>query len=166
MAKLSRTEVEAIQQQRNAEMLSFMQKLLDEVPELGGVYREHEEYMGEVLSHVLLGDVTRFVIDQHRSELNLKTQSSVLNRCLDVLEQGMSAKEDVVQELVAVSFLENLAQSDELYFSLRERLGPASRAQLKLFEDEYGLPPRMAEMPNIESKVAANLFRDIHPGSR
>ncbi len=166
MAKLSRSEIEAIQKQRNAEMLSFMQKLLDEVPELSGVYQEHEEYMGEVLSHVLLADVTRFVIDQHRSEINLKTQSSLLNRCLDVLEQGMSAKEDVVQELVAVSFLENLAQSDGLYFSLRERLGPALRAQLKFCEDEYGLPPQMAEMPNIQSKVVANLFRDIHPGSR
>ena len=166
MTKLSRAEIEAKQQQRTSAMLSFMQELLDEVPELNGVYQEHIEFMDEILSHPLMGDVTRFVIDQHRNEIGSKAESPVLNRCLAVLERGMNAKEDVVQELVAVSFVENLAQSDELYYSLREKLGPALREQLKLFEDEYGLPQQMAEMPNIESKVVANLFRDLHPGSR
>lgn len=166
MAKLSKAESEELQARRQQEMLSFMQNLLNKVPELGGIYREHEEDMDKILSHVLLGDVTRLVIEQHRSEVDSNTQSPILNRCLAVLEQGMGAKEDIVQELVAVSFLENLAQSDELYYSLRERLGPSLRAQLKFCEDEYGLPPQMPEMPKIESKTVKNIFRDLHPGSR
>lgn len=119
-----------------------------------------------MLPHVLMGDVTRFVISQHQLELKSRSLSPVLDRCLSFLEKAMQADSQEVQELLSVSFLENLAQSDDLYFSIRSRLGPALKAELRSYEDETGNPPQALPMPNAENPILQNAIRDFFPGTK
>lgn len=148
------------------ENLEFLNRMLVQVPELSRVYEEHRNIGKRILPHVLMGDITRFVIAQHQNELDSQTRSSILERCLDFLEKGITEEVEEVQELISVSFLENLAQSDALYDSIRSRLGPSLRAELEFYEDEMGEPPKAPQMPDVENATVRNAIRDFFPGRK
>ncbi|MBI2387938.1 MAG: hypothetical protein HYV14_18275 [Elusimicrobia bacterium] len=108
---------------------NFVQELLATAPETRGIYQKHLEDNGEALPHVFLGDVTRFVIDSYRT-----TNTGLLSRLLDFLERAVSSPDDKLQELVVVSFLENLHQAGEDYEGVKRLLGPNLRKNLSLVE--------------------------------
>jgi hypothetical protein len=115
----------------------FVRDLLLQVPDLQPLYKEHVEDNDELLPHVFMGDVTRFIVALNADSLSEGPDSTAsertLTKALDFLEQGMH-KADKVRELVAVSFLENLDQSDENYPSLKSHLGKSLLEQLAKYE--------------------------------
>lgn len=116
----------------------FVETLLLQVPELKPVFDEHIHDNDELLPHVFMGDVTRFVVDLHENALKgdaaSTASSDALRRTLDTLESAMRSGNEEVQELIAVSFLENLDQDDVNYTKLRSLLGESLVEQLTKYE--------------------------------
>lgn len=94
----------------------------------------------ELLPHVLMGDFTRFVFDAYRKSMSstedAKEWHQVVYGSLELMEQAIGSADPMLQELIAVSFVENLTPSYEedieVYYALRPLLGPKLRAQLML----------------------------------
>jgi hypothetical protein len=110
--------------------------LLATVPELRSLYDEHLHDNDEPLPHVFLGDVTRYVMQLVRA---IDSTHDVglpgpLVRVLSFLEKAMISSDARVQELVSVSFLENLDSADDGYMSLMVLLGPNLRRQLEAYD--------------------------------
>lgn len=108
---------------------NFVSELLNAVPETKDIYQKHIDDNGETLPHVLLGDITRFVVDSYR-----KANTSVLSRVLEFLEKSVSSSDEHLQELVVVSFLENLHQAGDDYDGLKKLLGPNLKKNLSSVE--------------------------------
>ncbi len=106
-------------------------------PGVKEVYDEHlRENLGELLPHVFFGDLTRFVIEEHRRERLGPSSGPLVDSLLEFLEAGLAGPDPDVQEIIVVSFLENLWQAKGEYGSLVERLGPSMRAALERVERE------------------------------
>jgi hypothetical protein len=88
---------------------------------------EHLEIYGEMLAHIFFGDVTRWIENQFATS----PDSVDLCKVLDLLEEDYKCGNDVVRELLVVSFLENL-DHDSMVFNL---LGP----NLVQAAEEFGL---------------------------
>ena len=109
----------------------FMAHLLAEVPALAETYREHEAAYDQLLPHVLMGDLARLALElSGRSQSPQEHNGSTLAKLLDVLDGGMRSTAAPVKELIAVSFLENLDETDLHYRSLTRRLGPALQSEM------------------------------------
>ncbi|HEV2500238.1 MAG TPA: hypothetical protein VGY31_11730 [Terriglobia bacterium] len=105
--------------------------LLQSAPELRPLLDEHIQQYDELLPHVFFGDVTRFVMDRVRTEGGAGNQDAVVRRILGFLEEAMASSDENVQELVSLSFLENLDPSDPAYEELKAMLGPNLRRELE-----------------------------------
>ncbi len=97
------------------------------------------DFNQELLPHVLFGDLTRWVIDLYRQAeghwSSQERQDQILDRTLAFLEQKFSDPQDAAaQDLIAVSFLENLHQAGPDYDGIKERLGPGLRNWLSRLE--------------------------------
>jgi len=93
---------------------------------------------GELLPHVFMGDVSRFVIRQyseHREGL-----LGVLEPLFSTLERGATEGSEDVQEMIAVSFLENVAEEMTLFPDLRLFLGPTLKHELRGVLNGFGCP--------------------------
>jgi hypothetical protein len=106
-----------------------IQHLLDQVPELRPLYEEHLHDYDELLPHVFLGDVTRYVVQQVRS--GDTCPSKLVKRILESLEQCMASGDERAKELVSVSFIENLANHSDVLAKLYGQLGPNLSTELK-----------------------------------
>ncbi len=101
--------------------ITYINKLIDQVPELRYVYDEHIHDNDELLPHVFLGDVTRYVVQQVR--LGETGSAKPVERILSILDQGMGSSDEQVKELISVSFVENLVEHDEVLASLNGLIG-------------------------------------------
>ncbi|HEY0152060.1 MAG TPA: hypothetical protein VGB92_08690 [Longimicrobium sp.] len=100
-------------------------------PVLSAARTEHLSDHGELLPHVLMGDIRRLLAQaaEGASEATLRSP-------LNLLDCFMTEGDEEVQNVIAVSFLEYLA-SDPANVGerhLREWLGPALRAELTAME--------------------------------
>jgi hypothetical protein len=112
-------------------------RLVTEIPELCALYNEHLHDYGELLPHVFLGDVTRFVITAFECSINRQDMLRLCDgamRILSLLERAMSSSDEKLQELVSVSFLENLNHTSKTYTQIRARLGPRLLKELQAYE--------------------------------
>jgi len=107
--------------------VSFVEELLCVVPELQLAYTAHLNANGTLLPHVLIGDVTRFVI----AEASKPSESTTLARLLDFLEEGLATGREDVKELIVVSFVENLIGEREAIQSLKALMGPNLKKQVE-----------------------------------
>ncbi|MDQ6772225.1 MAG: hypothetical protein M3024_04435 [Candidatus Dormibacteraeota bacterium] len=101
--------------------------------------KESVDFNEELLPHVLFGDLTRWVIDLYRKSHGHadteKQRTEILDRTLCFLETRFRDSEDTAaQDLIAVSFLENLHQAGSDYQGIKERLGPALQIWLTRLE--------------------------------
>lgn len=117
---------------------TLFKKLMKEIPEFKPVYKEHIDYYEGLLPHVLMGDFTRFVVDNYRrgiaAEADSERHMDVVRRSLDFMERVMASPDLKLQELVSVSFLENLHQASEDYEGIKALLGPRLRRELAVHE--------------------------------
>jgi|GEM_PF-1503812 len=83
---------------------SFVEQLLSEVPEAGGVVSEHlSDQEGELLLHLLMADLLRFTVQAFHAG-----QSDVALRALEFVDRSLREGDEAVVNAVAVSFVENV----------------------------------------------------------
>jgi hypothetical protein len=113
----------------------FVEELVGEIPSLASLLEEHVREFEEMLPHVFMGELTRYVLQLHNDSsgsTNIQGQSR-LRQILDRLEAGFAHGEDAVKELIGVSFLENLT-GEEGRETLRSLLGPRMSEALKQWD--------------------------------
>lgn len=110
----------------------FTEKLVSEIPELVPLLEEHKLDNDELLPHVLFGDLTRYVSSLHKDSVEGNRRADeTLKRVLSALEAGMASGIKEVEELIAVSFLENLDWDDPNFQHLKGIFGPNLKKELK-----------------------------------
>ncbi len=87
---------------------TFPNTLIQLIPEFKPLLDEHIHDNDEVLSHVLMGDFTRFFIDVFQQTKTDTTKKELLNRCVAFVETLFVSDDPLVQELGVASFIENL----------------------------------------------------------
>lgn len=114
---------------------AFIEGLVREVPDLVQILEQHINEYGEILPHVFFGELTRYVLQCLRtSTASGHTRNQViLRQILGRLEDGYATGEDVVTELIGVSFLENLS-GEEGREALRDLMGPHLSEALKQWD--------------------------------
>ena len=109
---------------------SFIGLLRSSVRGVDDLYRKHVECYDELLQHVFFGDLTRFVLSEAQTH---GKESSVLRQIMPLLEAGMGSDDEKLQELIAVSFLENLLPEDGGFEVVRAWFGPKLEEQYLKF---------------------------------
>jgi hypothetical protein len=95
------------------------------------VYEEHLADYDEVLPHVLLGDLVRFLSQEIERD---GPESAALKQVVPLMERAMGSADSRLQELVAVSFLENLEAEDPGFGAVRCLFGPRLEEQYAKYE--------------------------------
>ena len=90
-------------------------------PELEVARQAHVAYYGELLAHVLFGDVTRWVVE--------RGPGPEVRDVLGVLERHLDEGDEDVQEVLILSFLYNLFGDDPSELAIQAALGPHLRAK-------------------------------------
>ena len=114
--------------------ISFVKASAARFPELKTLLEEHtKDNDGEILPYVFLGDVTRYVLSLlfAGSSGDLEARRE-LRRILDYLEDAYSNGGEEIQDLIALSFLENLPRQGERGAQIRDMVGPNLKKQLEL----------------------------------
>lgn len=106
---------------------SVVPALIAAAPELQPVLDEHlEDMSGELLPHLLFGDLTRYVTAAHG-----QGSGERVNRILQFLEDAIQNGDQYVKDLVAVSFIENIGVWEPEMASLVAALPPALRQEAR-----------------------------------
>lgn len=109
--------------------------IVKRIPEFSTSVAQHLETYGELLPHVLMGDFTRYLSSLCcASPANQDYALSQCQQALSILENAMNSNDPKLQELIAVSFVENLNPSDECYKCMKSKLGPSLLSQLLEYE--------------------------------
>ena len=105
-------------------------KLIEEIPELEGAYRELLDWWGEETPgpHIIYGDVlTPYII----RVLESGDEPTAITKAFELLET-LIADEDVhVQEVAVVTVLERLQDNEEWVRLMRPHLGPLARQAVR-----------------------------------
>lgn len=104
---------------------------------LKNLYYKHIEYYDELIPHVFLGDLTRYIVDLYKSIFQdlpdkRKNKWNEIYKILSYLENGLSLGNKEIQELIAVSFIENLDLTDSSIKKLEDKFGPYLKKELQL----------------------------------
>ena len=112
----------------------FVDQLVREIPGVEPILEEHMKDFGEMLPHVFMGELTRYVLYIHKASggVDSNTQDE-LRQILDRLEEGFAHGNDAVKELIGVSFLENLT-GEAGRETLRSLLGPTMSEALRRWD--------------------------------
>jgi len=102
----------------------LFQRVAEIAPSFAAVQAEHLRDNGELLNHVLMGDLLRFL--GARVGQQERTPSEVV-AILELLESAVGEGNADTENLIAVSFLENL-EAEGFFSSLFGLLGPQLRA--------------------------------------
>lgn len=105
----------------------FIKQLIDAAPGLRIVLDEHINYYDEFLSHVFMGDATRFIEEVYNSNPESMTFLNLIN----VINEGFELGNLDVQNLILVSFLENLACNQNSSGAVKALLSTELLAELK-----------------------------------
>jgi hypothetical protein len=100
---------------------NFPERLRDQVAGFSAVYDQHVSDNDQVLPHVLLGDLVRFVEERVRAE---GPESPPLRMVLDLMEAALGARDAKLRNLVMVSFLENVDLRDPTWSKIKLKFGP------------------------------------------
>jgi hypothetical protein len=109
--------------------ISFVRDMVARFPGMGALLEEHIKDNDEILPHVFFGDVTRYVLSLLSDSL---PQRRELRDILDYLERAYASGDEQLQELIAVSFLENFPFPDEPGAEIRGMIGPHLKRQLHM----------------------------------
>ncbi len=83
--------------------VAFCRQLADRFPELRPLLNEHEEFNEEMLPHLFFGDVRRFVEERLDED-----EAAQLKPLFDFLEEAYGSGDEAVENVIAVSLLEDL----------------------------------------------------------
>ncbi len=121
-------------------MNEYTLELINEIESLRPVYEEHIRDVDELLPHVFFIDLTEYVISIYKSISNNpnKDLRDELDNILKYIEKGVSEGNEDIQELIGVSFLENLGIvfcegleiEDEDIRNIENEFGPCLKSML------------------------------------
>lgn len=112
----------------NQDVLDFVQALVSGSADMAAVHEQHLAQQGELLPHVLMGDITRAVVSA-AVRGDVPKWLPILLRQLDA---GLRSGRSEVEELIGVSFVENLCGEDEAIKRLRLLMGDALRKEVSV----------------------------------
>lgn len=118
--------------------IALVDRLVEQFDALRPMLREHlSDNFGEVLPHLFFGDITRYAVSRTIEAQGATVQArkaiqQELDELLHTLEQVYSEGNEELEELISVSFLENLPREAEPGSDIRLRLGPLLRQQLEV----------------------------------
>jgi len=110
---------------------NILEALTANVPAFATLYEEHVAKYDEALPHVLFGDLVRFLDNEVRVN---GPESAVLAQAMGLLERAMGSQDPKLQELVAVSFIENLEPGEATFPAFRRLFGPKLEAQFSTYQ--------------------------------
>jgi hypothetical protein len=116
--------------------ISVVKEVASRSPTLEAMLQEHIKDNDEILAHVFFGDITRHVVSLFVA--SMQSGSSLpneLKNILDYVEEAFCQGADDVQELISVSFLENLPSSGEEGAGIRDIIGPNLKKELETIEN-------------------------------
>src|SRR5438445_2401262 len=118
---------------------AFVSALFESGPEFASTAAQEVSYYGELLPHVLMGTFTRWLIETYRCAVRGDLAArDLFERALAFLDaQLRDQSRPAVQELISVSFLENLHQAGSDLEGLKRHLGPHLRIQLERYEGTH-----------------------------
>jgi hypothetical protein len=93
----------------------LLDALIATAPDLEALRVDHLREYGEILPHVLFGDLTRWLLAHHPQP-----------RVFQVLEDAYTSGDTNTRDLIAASFVENIEPGSE-YAPLQALLGPHLR---------------------------------------
>jgi hypothetical protein len=110
----------------NNHVADFVRRLASMSPVLTDVYRQHLADQGDLLPHVLMGDITRAAIAGANDR-----KANWLPTLLEQLEAGLASGDDDIVELIGVSFVENLSGESSAIRALIPSMGEALRKEVR-----------------------------------
>jgi hypothetical protein len=114
----------------------FLNELLKKVPELTSVYDEHLYDYEELLPHVLMAEITRFIVKLANKVIkNKKDDNLKLSVILDHFENALNEGNEELTNIIVVSFLENLETDIPAYSFLKSQFGKELKNSLKVIEN-------------------------------
>lgn len=105
----------------------FIERLIHAVPELKGAYDEHLADNDMLLPHVLMGDVTRFIV----AALSDADNHPIVRRVLDYFESELMTGGAESLDLIRSSFVENLLGERIIINKLKPLMGPDLRREIE-----------------------------------
>jgi hypothetical protein len=115
----------------------FLKRLVEDVPSLEPLYREHRTDHPQILTHLLMADFTREILRlASLADGGSAGAEERLVKILGHLEGGMASGNEEIEDIVALSFLENLERDDPAATAVERRLGPALARQLREMTQE------------------------------
>jgi hypothetical protein len=111
-----------------ANEVAFTGALCRQFPVFMPMLQEHLDDYDGLLPHVLMADVTRWIVQRFKAD----PADAVLRQVIDYLETAFQEDSGEDRELIAASFLENLPRPEETGAEIRALLGPALQEQLRL----------------------------------
>lgn len=96
------------------------------------VLAEHLSDYGELLAHVLMADLLRYVGSHLESAEDSSGGGTEIQAILAVLDSGIVSGNDATVNAIAVSFCEHI-ESEPFFFRLRPLLGPGLRREIGSF---------------------------------
>ncbi len=113
---------------------NFFERLRSEVPSFSPIYEEHVKDNDELLPHVLMGELERYIRELYYDgyKVGNEKKRKILLDVLGILEKGMLSPDEKLQELISVSFLNCVGSPDE--DEIRALLGPALSQELEAIE--------------------------------
>lgn len=108
----------------------FARELVAHAPDLRAVYEEHLKDCGELLPHVFMGEVTRFLLE------NSRDRPDRVERVLAYFECALMTGVEDAEELLVVSFAENLLGEQEALARMGSRFGRHTRRLVEKVHEE------------------------------
>lgn len=103
----------------------FIEDLVSLAPELRTLVEIHRfDNDGELLPYVFLNEVVAWLIDLYLAEGANEEIQHFIQQLMVFMEAAFVQGDDATQELIAVSFIENLPSTGEPAAALRRFLGP------------------------------------------
>lgn len=118
--------------------IDFIERLVGKHPRLMPILEEHvSDNFAEILPHLFFGDLTRYIVSRFLQQESGASPESInaraeCRRLLIDLEEAYAAGDEEIQELISVSFLENLPRPGEEGSGVRAWLGRELAAQLRV----------------------------------
>jgi len=104
-------------------------RLTETFPQLRPLREEHLEAFGELLPHVLFGELTAWLVGEYVAAPQAGPEAA-WRRILAELERSYETGDVDTRELLYVSFLENLPYPQEPGAGIADHLGPHLAADL------------------------------------
>jgi hypothetical protein len=109
----------------------FFERLLYAAPILRQIHKEHVEDHDSIIPHVLLGEITMWMIRAAKHPAN----RPVLQQIMVLVDDAASSDDEYLSNLAAVSCIDCLCGETQALAVLTPMMGEAGRRQLDAFCD-------------------------------